>query len=152
LSLGYPIFADAAFWIALTNRRDQYHSHALLWSRYLAAAAVNIVTTEGVLWEWMNAFAATSTRGIAVEGYRRRHQDPQVRVVAFSADLIESSVRLYETRSDKSWSLTDCCSFVVMEQHGIRLALTTDHHFEQVGATAVLLQPPAESGTESLNS
>ncbi len=149
MSLAGPIFADAAFWIALTNRRDQYHTHALLWSRHLAAAGVTVVTTEGILWEWMNAFAAAPTRGIAVEGYRRCHQDPQVRVVAFSADLIESSVRLYERRADKSWSLTDCYSFVVMEQHRIKLALTTDHHFEQAGATAVLLQSPEESTTGS---
>jgi len=76
------------------------------------------------------------------------HQDPQVRVVAFSAELIESSVRLYEGRADKNWSLTDCYSFVVMEQHRIKLALTTDHHFEQAGATAVLLQSSAEPTTD----
>lgn len=39
---------------------------------------------------------------------------------------------------DKDWSLTDCISFVVMEQHGISEALTADHHFEQAGFTVLL--------------
>jgi predicted nucleic acid-binding protein len=45
---------------------------------------------------------------------------------------------LYASRFDKAWSLTDCISFVVMEQQGIREALTGDHHFEQAGFVALL--------------
>ncbi len=41
-------------------------------------------------------------------------------------------------RPDKDWSLTDCISFVVMEEHGITDALTGDHHFEQAGFRALL--------------
>jgi predicted nucleic acid-binding protein len=44
----------------------------------------------------------------------------------------------YESRPDKAWSLTDCISFVVMNQHGLTEALTGDHHFEQAGFTALL--------------
>jgi len=36
-------------------------------------------------------------------------------------------------RRDKPWSLTDCISFVVMEQLGLVDALSADHHFEQAG-------------------
>ena len=39
---------------------------------------------------------------------------------------------------DKEWSLTDCTSFVVMQEEGLTDALTTDHHFEQAGFTVLL--------------
>jgi len=41
-------------------------------------------------------------------------------------------------REDKEWGLTDCISFIVMEDHGLTDALTTDEHFEQAGFRALL--------------
>ena len=45
---------------------------------------------------------------------------------------------LFEQRSDKEWSLTECLSFVVMGDEGIAEALTGDKHFEQAGYMALL--------------
>jgi predicted nucleic acid-binding protein len=42
------------------------------------------------------------------------------------------------SRPDKDWSLTDCISFVVMENQDITEALTADRHFVQAGFTALL--------------
>ena len=36
------------------------------------------------------------------------------------------------------WSLTDCISFMVMDDEGLKEALTADRHFEQAGFTALL--------------
>ncbi len=41
-------------------------------------------------------------------------------------------------RLDKDWSLTDCISFAVMQERSLTEALTSDHHFEQAGFTALL--------------
>jgi uncharacterized protein len=51
---------------------------------------------------------------------------------------VMSPLDLYRDRPDKAWSLTDCISFVVMADKGIRDALTADHHFEQAGFVALL--------------
>jgi predicted nucleic acid-binding protein len=45
---------------------------------------------------------------------------------------------LFSKRPDKEWSLTDCISFVVMQEHGVTDALTTDRHFAQAGFTMLL--------------
>ncbi len=45
---------------------------------------------------------------------------------------------LLKTREDKTWSLVDSTSFIVMEQFDIQEALTTDHHFEQAGYIRLL--------------
>jgi predicted nucleic acid-binding protein len=52
--------------------------------------------------------------------------------------LFKRGVELFRTRRDKEWSLTDCISFLVMQQRGISDALTHDHHFEQAGFTILL--------------
>jgi predicted nucleic acid-binding protein len=40
---------------------------------------------------------------------------------------------LYLSRSDKTWGLTDCISFLVMADQGLSEALTADAHFIQAG-------------------
>ena len=138
------LFADTSFWIALSSRRDAHHARALAWSRDLARTQARILTTEAVLWEWMNALSDSSARRVAAAGYQRCHHDSNIEVIPFSAGLIDAAMQLYSTRDDKNWSLTDCFSFVVMEQCHLAQALTTDHHFLQAGFEAVLLnEPPA---------
>lgn len=100
-----------------------------------------IVTTEAVLWEWLNALSGTAVRAVAAEGYARVRGDGLVEVVAFEPDLREAAVGLYRSRIDKSWSLTDCLSFVVMSERRLVEALTTDCHFEQAGFRVLLDGP-----------
>jgi predicted nucleic acid-binding protein len=131
-------FADTAFWIALSSRRDQYHASALAWHSKLTREKSHILTTEAVLWEWLNALADASTRAIAAEGYRRVHADPKIQVVAFDSESSHAAIELYRERIDKDWSLTDCLSIVVMNQRQLSEALTTDRHFEQAGLKALM--------------
>lgn len=50
-----PIFIDTAYVIALINRRDQYHSHALELARRFAGQP--LLVTDAVLLEIGNALA-----------------------------------------------------------------------------------------------
>lgn len=136
-------FADTSFWIALSSRRDQYHTQAIAWHGVVVKTGSHIVTTEAVLWEWLNALADTTTRATAAEGYRRAHADSRVEVVPFDPELNAAAVGLYRSRADKDWSLTDCLSIMVMERRRLTEALTTDHHFEQAGMKALMLSLPS---------
>ena len=64
--------------------------------------------------------------------------DPRVTIVPPTQALFQQGIVLYEGRSDKEWSLTDCISFVVMQQMQLIEALTGDSHFEQAGFRALL--------------
>ena len=66
-------FADTSFWIALSRERDQYHGSAMAWNRFLQRSKSTILTTEAVLWEWLNALSDPATRQIAALGYHRVH-------------------------------------------------------------------------------
>jgi predicted nucleic acid-binding protein len=62
----------------------------------------------------------------------------EIQIVPASAELFNRALVLFTSRPDKEWSLTDCTSFVVMQEHGMTEALTADHHFEQAGFVALL--------------
>jgi len=64
--------------------------------------------------------------------------DPACTIVPPTQSLLDQGVELYNERPDKSWSLTDCISFVAMREYGATQALTGDRHFEQAGFTLLL--------------
>ena len=45
---------------------------------------------------------------------------------------------LLQQRLDKSWSICDAVSFIIMRDYALVEALTTDHHFEQAGFVKLL--------------
>jgi predicted nucleic acid-binding protein len=58
-------------------------------------------------------------------------------IVPQTSEQFESALRRYKQVADKSWSLTDCASFEVMEAEQIQAALTHDQHFAQAGFEAL---------------
>lgn len=64
--------------------------------------------------------------------------DLDVRTVWVDQDLHQRGMSLLQSRLDKTYSLCDAISFILMREHGIQDALTTDHHFEQEGFRRLL--------------
>jgi predicted nucleic acid-binding protein len=128
-------FVDTYYLLALVNPRDQGHANALQHSR---GDVHHLVTTTWVLVEFADALSAVASRRRAARFIRGFESDPSVEVVPPSRTHFEQGLAMYESRRDKEWSLTDCLSFVLMQEHGITDALTADHHFEQAGFVALL--------------
>jgi predicted nucleic acid-binding protein len=63
---------------------------------------------------------------------------PILKVVHIDPSLDAEAWDLFQRRPDKTWSLVDCASFVVMQKRGINEALTSDVHFEQAGFVRLL--------------
>jgi hypothetical protein len=61
-----------------------------------------------------------------------------VEIVPADHSSFVKALDLHVWRRDKSRSFTDCASFCLMKARKIGDALTTDHHFEQAGFTALL--------------
>lgn len=138
------VFADTNFYVAGLNKKDPYRPRAAKWFRALQSNNSKIVTTEAVLWEWLNSCSPRATRITAIGGYDRLHNDPRVGIVGFEPALVEGAMELYRSHADKEWGIVDCFSFTVMRERRISAALTADHHFEQAGFMALLLaDPPA---------
>lgn len=69
----------------------------------------------------------------AVEIGSRLLRSPTVDLVRVDESLFAAAWARFQNRPDKRYSLTDCISFVVMEQRGLREALCFDAHFKQAG-------------------
>lgn len=128
-------FADSFVFLALLNRRDRKHKAA---TEALEGAATPLVTTAWVLTELADGLCAPKTRHLFLSLEQRLRQNLLVTIVPANDLHYEKGLALYRERPDKNWSLTDCISFVVMEERGISEALTGDHHFEQAGFIALL--------------
>jgi predicted nucleic acid-binding protein len=66
--------------------------------------------------------------------------NPRIEVVWVDEFLHRTALTLLQARLDKTYSLCDAVSFLVMRQRGMTEALTTDRHFAQEGFRR-LLQP-----------
>lgn len=130
-----PWFVDAGYWIAWINRGDTWHVRA-------RALAVDLhrplVTTESVLLEVGNTLGRARWRVEVAAFLVRVRANPNITIVALNADLAARSLTRNAARPDKEWGLTDCVSFVVMEERGITEALAADQHFVQAGFRALL--------------
>ena len=133
------VFADTAFWVALVVKQDQHHARAQDWSLRVTG---RITTTAAVLLETANALARPAWRAHAVALFDRLLHRPEVQVMPLSPALWQHGWDFYRARADKGWSLTDCISFLVMQEAGLIDVLTTDDHFRQAGFRAVLLEEP----------
>ena len=123
------IFLDTSGIVAAMNAKDSYHqeakeiffklvdqqclfiitnyirieTHALLINRASHAIALKFLNEKSWIIEWVNP------------------------------DDEQKAIRLIHQYMDKSFSLTDATSFVIMKRLGIDTALTFDQHFKQYG-------------------
>jgi predicted nucleic acid-binding protein len=133
------VFADTVYWIAITNPRDGLHKAARRIEDELGN--YRLVTTEMVLVEVLNSLSSDERlRRAAADLAEEIINDPAIDLVSQNKQLFRDALALYRDRPDKSWSLTDCASFLIMEDQKIVDALTHDQHFEQRGYRALLRQ------------
>ncbi|WNZ46406.1 PIN domain-containing protein [Leptolyngbya boryana CZ1] len=131
------LFLDTAFIQALLNPRDDYHNQAKqLFPRIRAASEIWI--TEAIFAEVGNALSAFNRNG-AIQFIQQCYRTDNIKIVSVDTELLMQALALYQSRPDKTWGLTDCISFVVMQQQNLTDAVTGDRHFVQAGFRALML-------------
>jgi uncharacterized protein len=128
-------FVDTWHFIARTDRLDGDHAAAM--SLYHRLSGSIFVTHDAVLTEYL-AFvsgAGSANRTAAVKTVREAMR--RWMVIPVDRPLFLRALERYGRRPDKAYSLVDCMSMAVMEDHGIRHVLTRDHHFRQEGFEVV---------------
>jgi uncharacterized protein len=129
------VFADTFYFLALINRKDNAHERCVAFSQ---ASDRPVITTAWILLEVGDALRRGRDREVFSALLTDLADDPDTTVIPSDQSLFDKGLDLFRARPDKEWSLTDCISFVVMQEHGLSEALTADHHFAQAGYSALL--------------
>ena len=129
------MLVDTSGWLCLIHKDETQHREA---ARIYDAGSIYL-TTDLILAELV---ALARVRGFprnkTIAFSRRILDDPTITVVWTGEDICRRSIDLLEARADKTYSLCDAASFVIMRDHNLKDALTTDRHFEQEGFNKLL--------------
>ncbi|MDE0123043.1 MAG: PIN domain-containing protein [Bryobacterales bacterium] len=131
---GGRVFIDTGIYIALLNKRDQYHRQALSlfggprpnWHTSI------LVWSEAYSWflhrHGENAARSFRTLTSSLEG---------LEILGTDLDHHRETLRLLDRLRGARLTYVDASSLALMERHKIRTAWSTDYHFGLTGARVV---------------
>jgi len=132
------VFLDTTFAIALSNQADVFHKKAVQLADQIEAAGILLVTTQLVLVRISNALSRQQHQQAAISLLESINTDPNVETIPLSESIYHDAYKLSFNDANKRWDMVDSISFVVMRERGIKDALTTNPHFQQMGYCALL--------------
>lgn len=132
------LFVDTGYVVALLNKDDKFRQVARKWAVEIAKKRIPLVTSTLTFVELGDRFtewSAWTALQLALDAHWAK-----VDMIEVGAEVLARAVALKNTREDKRWGITDCTSFVLMQDRGITKALSCDQHFQQTGFEALLIE------------
>jgi hypothetical protein len=126
-------FLDTSYIIALEIKNEDFHQQVLQHWLTLAKSKPFLMTTTYIFDEVVTFFNSRNLHYKAVEIGNRLLESPDIELIEIDKELFNQGWHYFQKYKDKSYSLTDCLSFIVMENQNIFTALTLDKHFRQAG-------------------
>lgn len=127
------LFLDAGYLIAIEAGDDQHHQSAISHWRSLLENLPPIVTTIYIFDEVITFFSTRNRHDKAVEIGSNLLESNLIELVRIDEELFLEGWNLFQKYQDKTFSLTDCISFALMNERRISTALSFDKHFIQAG-------------------
>jgi uncharacterized protein len=126
-------FADTSYWVATLDDKDQWFEQAMDAASEIGDS--EIITTKTVLIEVLNHI---SDYRADIKDYVANYvevilKDEETLVLLHNHEIFQKALKLYKSRFDKGYSLTDCISMNAMRDFNINEILTNDTHFQQEG-------------------
>ena len=126
-------FLDTSYIIALEIKNEDYHSQVQQNWLVLADSQPLLITTTYIFDEVVTFFNSRNLHEKAVEIGNRLLKSPDIELIEINHYLFSQAWQYFQKYQDKSYSLTDYLSFIVMENRNIYTALSLDNHFVQAG-------------------
>jgi len=127
------IFLDTSAFLALENRKDEYHRPALMFRDSLLESKQSLVTSDYVLDESYTIIRLRAGHKIAVQFGEMIQATGLIEIKYITKEILQEAWHIFKSFTDKEFSFTDCTSFALMESLQIKAAFTFDDHFNQYG-------------------
>lgn len=141
------LFVDTAGWMACADSKDPAHIQSCAARDAALEVGRALLTTDFVVDETLTLMRFRLGVGAAEAWWRQIDDSHRLRWERVDSDRFERARQLFFRYRDKDFSFTDCSSFAVMREFKLVQALTTDHHFRQIGFKVLPsagAQPPRE--------
>jgi predicted nucleic acid-binding protein len=126
-------FVDTGGWMACADGADPAHVHCRTARDRALETGHVLVTTDFVADETLTLIRLRLGLEAAEAWWQQIERSPRLRWERVDSDRFEKARHIFFRYGDKDYSFTDCTSFVVMREMRLTHAITTDHHFRQMG-------------------
>lgn len=126
---------DTGAFYAKYVARDAYHDRAVgLWER-VRTEQIACVTTNFIVEELITLLIYRFGTAAGLKAAREIYASPAIRIVPLTVELEMQALAWLERFQDQRFSMTDACSFAVMESEKLHQAFSFDRHFTTAGFT-----------------
>ena len=129
-------FLDASFWIAYRDERQHLHAEARRIVSEVFRRRTGMVTTLPVLCEIHAHFCRSSVKQRLIT--QDFENNPIVQIEEVTHPDQQRAFDLLRRQAEKTCSLCDAISFVVIRRLGLKQVLAFDDHLRQFGAFEII--------------
>jgi len=132
------VFMDSSGLYGLSDVHDSQNAAATSCVLNLTAKGTKLVLTDCVIDESVTLAVARSGTPAALRMLDLIDDSDSFDIHWITPARFSAAKAFFRKHSDHKYSFTDCTSFVVMRELGLRDALTTDRHFAEAGFRPLL--------------
>lgn len=133
------VFVDSGGFFAVLIAQDESHARAKALFDQADTERWQLVTSNAVVIEtYALLLARTRQKRSAAIGFLDRLPETPVHIERIRPVDEEGAVALVRAHIDKTYSLCDALSFVLMERLGLTEAISFDRHFTEYGRFTIL--------------
>ena len=127
------LFVDTAGWMAMADESDPLHRASIrIRDGHLEKGGL-LVTSDYVMDETLTLIRMRIGLEAARAFWEQTSESPRLRWERIDARRFQAAVEWFFRWRDKTFSFTDCTSFIILRELHLKKVLTCDRHFRVAG-------------------
>ncbi|MBM3241956.1 type II toxin-antitoxin system VapC family toxin [Candidatus Poribacteria bacterium] len=130
------IFLDTSFLVAYYNADDVNHTDARKLVREMEGTKISFLTSDYIFDETLTILLVRAGKEKAIKVCNTLLKDIEagdIKWMRVNEEVFRKSTEIFTRFVDKKWSFTDCTSYILMKDSGIKKGASFDEHFRQFG-------------------